>query len=581
MFRLISPILLLLSFNSFAQSFTESIKINQLGFYPGSKKIALITGTTTATDFYITSTNLRDTVFKGKIGDEKKSIHSSTTTRSADFSSLQKPGSYVVLVPTIGHSYVFRIGADTYSDVASSTLKAFYYQRASMPLDIRYAGKWHRSAGHPDMHILIHASAASSVRPEGSICSSPGGWYDAGDYNKYIVNSGITTSTLLSAYEQYAPYFNEKKINIPESGNALPDILDEVMYNLRWMLTMQDPSDGGVHHKCSNAGFDGMVMPGITQAPRYMIQKSTAAALNFTAVMAQSARVLKPFAKILPGLWDSCQQSANKAWQWAKNNPAILYDQDANNKLFKPEIVTGSYGDGNVTDEWFWASAEMYRSTGDLQYLKAIESLYQQQLILPTWNNVALLGVYAFLHSSFPVQPEYKDEWELMKNTIFVLADHYSAYAQTSAFVTAMGSLKSDFVWGSNSNAANQGILLLEAYRMSNKKMYLQTAMDNADYLLGRNATGYCFVTGFGGRSPMHPHHRPSVADGITEPVPGFLVGGPNPFRQDQCSYAFTETETAYTDDDCSYASNEIAINWNAPAVYLFNAIEALKSHLK
>jgi endoglucanase len=144
-----------------------------------------------------------------------------------------------------------------------------------------------------------------------------------------------------------------------------------------------------------------------------------------------------------------------------------------------------------------------------------------------------------------------------------------------------MGWLTSDFVWGSNSNAANQGILLLHAYRMKGNKLYFQAALDNADYLLGRNATGYCFVTGFGGKSPMRPHHRPSVADGITEPVPGFLVGGPNPFRQDQCNYAFTETETAYTDDDCSYASNEIAINWNAPAVYLFNALEALKSHIK
>lgn len=581
MLRLTSLLLLFTPLYSQAQHFTEAIKVNQLGCYPKAKKLAFITAKNAPTDFYITTTNLRDTVYKGKLGIETKSKHSTTVTRVADFTPLTQSGSYVVLVPGVGHSHVFRIGTDLYNEIGAATLKAFYFQRASFPLDVRYAEKWHRSAGHPDTSVLIHASAVSAQRKEGTVISSSGGWYDAGDYNKYIVNSGITTSTLLSAYENFSSYYNQKKINIPESNNALPDILDEVLYNLRWMRTMQDPFDGGVYHKCTNANFDGMVMPGVTQAPRFAVQKSTAAALNFVAVMAQASRVLKPFAKLLPGLADSCLQSAKQAWQWAKNNPAIIYDQDANNKLFKPAIATGTYGDGRVDDEWFWASAEMYRTTGAQDYLTAVETLHQQQLILPTWNNVALLGVYAYLQSPYPIKQEYKDEWDLMQRTIYTLADQMVTYAQQSAFSCAMGWLTSDFVWGSNSNAANQGILLLHAYQMKGNKLYFQAALDNADYLLGRNATGYCFVTGFGGKSPMRPHHRPSVADGITEPVPGFLVGGPNPFRQDQCNYAFTETETAYTDDDCSYASNEIAINWNAPAVYLFNALEALKSHIK
>ena len=101
-----------------------------------------------------------------------------------------------------------------------------------------------------------------------------------------------------------------------------------------------------------------------------------------------------------------------------------------------------------------------------------------------------------------------------------------------------------------------------------------------ADYILGRNATGYCSITGAGSKSPMHPHHRPSVADGIVDPVPGLMVGGPNPAMQDHCHYEFTEPETAYSDNSCAYASNEIAINWNAPAVYVLNAFEALRIKL-
>jgi endoglucanase len=157
------------------------------------------------------------------------------------------------------------------------------------------------------------------------------------------------------------------------------------------------------------------------------------------------------------------------------------------------------------------------------------------------------------------------------------MADGYIEKGPTNAFQTVMGQSVKDFSWGGNSVAANQGILLIRAYLLTGAKKYVDHAVSNIDYLLGRNATGYSFVTGIGSKSPMFPHHRPSVADGITEPVPGLLVGGPNPGMQDKCVYPFKEPETAYTDNDCSYASNEIAINWNAPIVYLVNAVEALK----
>ena len=140
-----------------------------------------------------------------------------------------------------------------------------------------------------------------------------------------------------------------------------------------------------------------------------------------------------------------------------------------------------------------------------------------------------------------------------------------------------MGSRKSDFNWGSNSNAANQGILMINAWKLTGDIKYANAALTNLDYICGRNATGYHFVTGFGKRSPKHPHHRPSEADAVAEPVPGLMAGGPNPGMQDKCNYTFKEPETAYVDDYCSYASNEIAINWNAPLVYLANAIEAIQ----
>lgn len=568
---------------SVAQKMSLQIQLNQLGFYAMGKKIAVVVDANAASPFFITTSNLRDTVWRGSLSAEKNSTYSSLRSCIADFSSFQKPGSYVLLVPGIGHSTVFEVGNQILQDVGKAALKGFYYQRSAMPIEVKFGGKWHRSAGNIDTVVFIHPSAADKNRLPNTKLSSSGGWYDAGDYNKYVVNSGISMGTLLSAYEDDPIYYQQLLVSIPESGNGVPDILNEVLYNLRWMLTMQDPFDGGVYHKCTHAAFDEMVMPGITRAPRWLVMKSTAAALNFAAVMAQSARVYKRFSKQLPGLSDSCLRAAKAANRWAEAHPNFVYDQDAMNTTFSPAITTGAYGDGKFEDEFFWAATELYATTQDQQYFTAIQKYLPAQPLLPSWNQVGMMGYYTVLRLfKKNQQPQIKNLYHQLQIQLLKLADAYLLYKSISPLHTPMGHVEKDFVWGSNSTAANQGILLLMAYRISGKRAYAEAAIDNADYLLGRNATGYCFVTGFGAHSPMHPHHRISVSDGVTEPVPGLLVGGPNPGRQDGCSYSNIETEMAYTDDDCSYASNEIAINWNAPAVYLFNAIESFyKMNLK
>lgn len=561
----------------FSQNISAQIKLNQVGFYPNAPKLAVVTGSVSTNNFYITSTDLRDTLFRGNLSEEKQSNYSSTKTRIADFSSLQTKGSFVVLVPGVGHSYIFQINDHVHYSVAVASLKGFYYQRASMPLEEKYAGKWHRSAGHPDDVVYVHPSAASKQRPSGTIISSPGGWYDAGDYNKYIVNSGITMGTLLSAYEDFPVYFKSINTNIPESNDDVPDILNEIIYNLRWMLTMQEPNDGGIYNKCTNAVFDGMVMPGITKAPRYVVQKGTAATLDFAAVTAQASRILKNFKKQLPGLADSCLMASIKAWEWAEKNPSFEYNQNEMNKIYDPQITTGGYGDKNFSDEWAWAAAELFITTKNRYYFETYTKYKASELSLPSWNNVEMPGLYSLLRFR-KILPAYtKKNLHTIEEQLLHLANGYISKVDSNAFQTVMGQSKKDFTWGSNGTAANESIVLINAYLLSGDKKYVDYAITNLDYLLGRNATGYCFVTGIGSKSPMFPHHRQSTADGIVEPVPGLLVGGPNKGMQDHCRYEYTETETTYSDAVCSYASNEIAINWNAPIVYLANAIEALK----
>jgi len=574
-------VILLSAISSNAQ---VQVSMNQLGYYPSAPKIAVIVSDTAFSQFTISSAETKSIILKGKPGLQQQSQNSSHHTQVADFSKLTTPGTYVFSLGPEVSSQQFIIRSQVHQAVGKASLKAFYFQRVSMPLTERYAGAWARTAGHPDTSVIIHPSARNVGQSADTILSAPGGWYDAGDYNKYIVNSGITMGTLMSAWEDFTWYFDTLNVDIPESNNRLPDLLDEVIYNLRWMLLMQDKSDGGVYHKLTNAAFDGNVMPGVTKLPRYVVQKSTTAALDFSAVTAQAARIFKAYSKQLPGLSDSCLDAAKRAWNWALKNPSVNYNQDSMNLLFEPKITTGTYGDRRYDDEWFWAAAELAVTTGGEvpEYVDKFFSALNNKYSLPTWSNVYMSGIYSLNRYRIKnSQTKLARQLNVTGNIgprLTAMADEYLSLMSKNAFLTVMGGRRSDFNWGSNSNAANQGIVLINAWLETGKVKYINAALANLDYILGRNATGYCFVTGFGRLSPKHPHHRPSEADGVEAPVPGLLAGGPNPGMQDKCEYPFKEPETAYVDANCSYASNEIAINWNAPLVYLANAIEALQS---
>jgi endoglucanase len=553
----------------------NSIRLNQIGFYPlAAKKAIILTGHGKS---FAVQTLGKQVVYKGSLKPSVNPSLSGKTTYIADFSALQKPGVYKLYVDGLGCSYPFTVKADVHKKVAEEVIKAYYFMRASTALPVKYAGKWSRVAGHPDDKVRIHPSAASDKRPAGTIISSPRGWYDAGDYNKYIVNSGISTNTLLSLYEDFPAYMNTVKLNIPESGNGMPDLLNEILWNLRWMLTMQDPNDGGVYHKLTNAVFDKFEMPDKDTTPRYVVQKGTAATLDFAAVMAQASRIFKKFPKQTPGLADSCLIASKAAWKWAAQNPNVIYDQDKINKQFTPQVTTGAYGDRYFTDEFIWAASELFVTTNDDSYLKNINLLPDERMLVPSWAEVKLLGYYTLLKNTNTKSPG--DLPEIRKRLLHT-ADDLIKGVDDNAYQTSMTMNGKHFKWGSNSDAANEGVLLLQAYKLSHDKKYLDNALADLDYLLGRNATGYSYVTGYGTKTPMFPHHRPSASDGVTDPIPGLLVGGPNPGMQDGVKVPSIVPDEAYIDKTEAYAVNEITINWNAPIAYLANALEALQAEL-
>ena len=556
----------------FAQSKTEDIRLNQIGFYPDGPKTAIIVESS-AEQFYITTPDFQDTLYAGALSAPKTWQYSQESVRQADFSDLTAIGTFVVLVPDLGYSAPFDIKPRVHQEVARATTKAFYFQRMSIDLTKEYAGKWARPMGHPDTSVSVHASAASPERPEGTVISSPHGWYDAGDYNKYIVNSGISTYTMLAIYEHFPEYSRSLETNIPESGDVVPNVLDESLWNIRWMLTMQDPHDGGVYHKCTHANFSGVIMPHQATAPRYVVQKSSTATLDFAAVMAQAARIFRDFETEMPGFADSCLTAALAAWDWARQNPDTYYRQSQVNNIYEPNISTGEYGDSNDSDEFRWAAAELYITTKQDSFITAVNPLGGGNASVPAWPNVGALGLYSLAYHRTNLTAAI--DTTILKNRLIRLADDLKTEYSRSAYQVMLSS----FPWGSNAVAANQSMATIQAFKLTADSSYLDAAIANLDYLLGRNATTYCFVSGQGEKPPMHFHHRPSEADDVVEPVPGLLAGGPNPSQQDNCpGYPSDLPAKSYVDDWCSYASNEICINWNSPIAYVATALEAIKS---
>lgn len=545
----------------------DRIKLNQLGFMPESAKWAVVPSSS-ATRFQVINTATGAEVLGGDLSAAATWTASEESVKLADFSSLKTPGDYLVRVDGVNDSYTFTIAADVYSALTAASIKAFYFNRNSAELLAVHAGTFARPLGHPDTRVLVHPSAASAARPAGTVISSPKGWYDAGDYNKYIVNSGIATYSMLAAYEHFPEIFNSQNLNIPESGNAIPDLLDETLWNLEWMLSMQDPNDGGVYHKLTNKNFDGTVMPHQATSERYVVQKTTAAALDFAAVMATASRVLAQYETQLPGMSANMLAAAESAWAWAAANPAVTYKQP-------DDVKTGEYGDGNLADEFAWAAAELYITSKKDVYYTAMNPA-ETVATIPSWGDVRSLGWISLAHHRDNLTA-IADK-QLIASRIDGLASNlYTAWAASPYRVTMQ---KNDFVWGSNSVALGQAMMLVQGYRLNGQRNYLDAAQSMLDYVLGRNAVDTSFVTGFGSSATLHPHHRPSEADGIAAPIPGFIAGGPQPGQQDKSdcpvSYPSNIAAKSYLDHYCSYASNEIAINWNAPLVYVSAALTAL-----
>ncbi|MEO8232799.1 MAG: glycoside hydrolase family 9 protein [Ignavibacteriota bacterium] len=542
----------------FSQLIVAQVYVNQAGYLPVSLKIFY--SSVYADSFYVIETSSRNVVFRDELYfSVANDPATSLTLYSGDFSALQTTGSYFIQLHNGDTSFTFQISPNVFDDVYKKSLKGYYFQRCGTALLQTNAGVYSHTSCHPGDAFYHSSTGQSGFR------YSTGGWHDAGDYGKYVINSGITIGTLLMAYDRFSEKFNQDNLNIPESGNGIPDLLDEVRYELEWLLKMQY-ENGGVYFKITKEQFEPFIMPQNDSGIRYIYEISSTATGDFAAIMAKAARIYRA--------WDStfsnqCLDAATLAWIYLSANPTIV---PAGGFINPTGTVTGGYADTDDSDERLWAAAELFETTGLAEFNNYVIANYASGGIISgsmSWNKVKNLALLTYLYSSqSSASQTVKTQ---IRNSLITYANSLLGRAGTNGFGVTIN--PGEYYWGCNSDILNKAMMLIYAFDQTHNEAYYQIAQMQLNYILGTNAHNLSFLTGVGTNSVIHPHHRPSSSDGIVNPVPGLLAGGPDQYLDDPILQANFNSSTppalCYIDDVGSYASNEIAINWNAPLVFV------------
>ena len=594
-----------------------NVRVNQVGYLPnGPKHATLVTDETDALDWELQDAS-GSNLANGTTSPQGVDPSADLNVHTIDLSAFTGSGEGLTLVADGETSYPFDISDTLYSQLRKDALGIYYSQRSGTPIDDRIKPGYGRPAGHisefggddvnqGDANVPClpnertdypHIDGVNDNQyggfdhygedgwdcPEGYALDLTGGWYDAGDHGKYVVNSGISVWQLLSTYERNQlagvadrDALGDGTLAIPEAGNGMPDILDEVKWNLDWMLEMQvadgiemgiggeDIDAGGlVHHKLHDIAWTGMnTFPHEDRMPRYVHRPSTAATLNLAAAAAQGARL---YAAHDAEYADGLLAAARRAWDAASEHDDILAP-DTN--ALDPAPGGGPYNDRDVSDEFYWAAAQLFLTTGEAEFEQAVvgsehHTSAWDATVAFDWQEVA-----AAARLDLATVPSDLPDRDEVIGWVLEGADQYLAIQGEQPFGHPYGPAR--YQWGSTHQAINNAVVIAVAYDLSGEQQYLDGGIEAIDYVLGRNAINNSYVTAYGTYFSENMHSRwysHSITDRMPRPPDGKLAGGANSGIQDpiaQRNLQGCAPQFCYIDDLESWSTNETTINWNA-----------------
>jgi endoglucanase len=524
----------------------ETISLNMVGFLPERVKLASIP--IEFAGFAVVGED--DSVaYQGTASGPEYNADTEQELWFADFTELQEEGRYRLRVEGVGESPPFTIGAEIYGDVLHTAMLGMTGQRCGMAVSFRHLGQ---SYSHRECHLKdgrLDYAGEEGLKP------GVGGWHDAGDYGKYTVNGAFTVGMMLRAWEQFSAVLEDRSFDVPEHGGPLPDYLAEVKWEIDWLLTMQF-EDGSVSHKLTRVDFEpDDMMPGLDLAPRYFAPTGTAAAADLVAVAAMAARIYEPYDEDFA---EACLDAAELSYMYLTETDPV-----------EPNLAKFETGDYLTrrdidSDDRFWAAAELWETTGSDAALDDVEGRVVNGSVPINWDwgDLANLGTFTYLLS----QREDRDARD--SDLVARLQEELTATADQIVENSEKHGYGCGYVgglyWGSNGIMIRTVMALQVAHALTADDRYLDAAVRQLDFVMGRNYFGRTLVTGVGHAPPLHPHHRPSMAS-TGSPWPGLLVGGANPHQPNS-----DERPEAlwWADAESDYRTNEIAINWTGALIY-------------
>ena len=440
-----------------------------------------------------------------------------------DISELKKPGRYKIVADG-AESDPFQVGDHLYDQALIAGLKSFYFQRTRTALVEPYAvweGKAYtrKAPSHVNKDVgwdlLDYPAKKRKWKVEG-------GWFDAGNFDMYIPSTAVAAQSLLLAYEWAPEYFKDKQLNIPESGNGIPDILDETQWGLVWILSLQEPDTGAFRHREAVIEWSPEGPADQDMTPRWVAMVSSSATAKGVAVLAQASRIYEKFD---PAFAQRCATAAKKGWEWLKANP----------KHIRASLVGGGEQplwddepENNDSGARFLAAVEIWRTTRGADAMEKIqagmsikETTDIPKMIRGAWANVSRWGLAA-LAMDKQTPAELRAE---AKKRVLAAADDMRPQVETKDGYRCASTMD-DYYWASNSNLMEKAHLLSMAARLAPEKTWIaEAARDQWHWILGRNPNGYSMITRVGKGPPRFYHMEWGTQE---PPPPGFLLDGPN-----------------------------------------------------
>lgn len=518
-----------------------------------------------------------------------------------DFSSVTAEGDYIIYDPEKGlRSHVFRIAQDVYSDVLVQAVRTYYYQREGFAKVEPYAdARWTDASSHANDKKARSVFDKENAETERDVS---GGWMDAGDQNKYVTFLDGVIPILLYAYTTYPTAFSDDT-NIPESGNGVPDILDEIDWEISWLLKMQD-SDGGVFIKAGSLNTDDPSPPSSDTRPRYYGKKCTSSSISFAGIAAQTALVYRDVPE-LAGKVAELTSAAERAWSWFSEQSTLDEECDQGEIKSGDADRTAAEQEANAARAAYW----LWKLTNSASYHDYFRENYSKlEGMAKTW-----WGPYrvqeADVAALYTLEPDadatvVADIKSSIASQESNCGDYYGFSDKKALYRAFMA--EAAFHWGSNNPRASVGAIL---YRMidlglnpDRHDVYRKRALQHVHWLHGVNALGKVYLSNmgaFGAEDSVTEFFHTWYAHGTDwdstilsskGPPPGYLVGGPNTSYgtqgwEDAATHSISPPfgqpgEKAYKDfnegwPEASYAVTENGIYYQAAYVRLLAAVIA------